>query len=105
MRALIDEMREKGHEPSLVKIYNLLRGRDTALLCWCDGYSEKDKELKLSLHFIECCEAATDLEKDFDLQTHRYLVKYESGIVIEFLGMDEKQTEGFETHLKEMFSG
>ena len=101
MRALIDEMREKGHEPSLVRVYSLIGGRDTALIGWWDGYSEKDKELKLS--FLECCDAASDLSKDFDLQTRRCLVNCESGIVIEFLDIDESQAAGFEEYAKGMY--
>lgn len=98
MRALIDEMREKGREPSLVRVYSLIGGRDTALLGWWDGYSEKDKELKLSL--LECCDAALGLEKDFDLQTRRCLVNYASGVVLEFLDIDARQAERFEEYVK-----
>ena len=101
MRALIDEMREKGHEPSLVRVYSLIGGRDMALIGWWDGYSEKDNELKLS--FLECCEAASDLAKDFDLQTRRCLVNCESGIVIEFLDTDESQAACFEEYAKGMY--
>lgn len=101
MRALIDEMREKGNEPSLVRVYSLTGNRDNALIGWWDGYSEKDKVLKLSL--LECCAAASDLEKDFDLQTRRCLVNCETGIVVEFLDIDEKQAEGFEEYVKEMY--
>ena len=101
MRVLIDEMREKGHEPSLVRVYSLIGGRDTALIGWWDGYSEKDNELKLS--FLECCDAASDLVKDFDLQTRRCLVNCETGIVIEFLDIDENQATGFEEYAKGMY--
>ena len=101
MRALIDEMREKGNEPSLVRVYSLIGNRDTALIGWWDGYSEKDKVLKLSL--LECCTAASGLEKDFDLQTRRCLVNCETGIVVEFLDINEKQAEGFEEYVKGMY--
>mgnify|MGYP007069877024 CR=1 FL=1 len=101
MRALIDEMREKGHEPSLLKVYSLIGNRDTALLGWWDGCSDKEKELKMTL--LECCDAASDLSKEFDLQTRRCLVNYDSGIVIEFLDIDEHQAEGFEEYIKEMY--
>ena len=101
MRALVDEIREKGNEPSLVRVYSILGGRSTSLIGWWDGYSEQDKELKLSL--LECCDAAADLEKEFDLQTRRCLVNYESGMVIEFLDIDEMQAEGFEKYVKEMY--
>ena len=101
MRALIDEMREKGHEPSLVRVYSLLHGRETALLGWWDGYSDKQNELNLSL--LECCDAASDLRKDFDLQTRRCVVNYETGIVVEFLDIDESQAEGFEEYVKGMY--
>ena len=101
MRALIDEMREKGHEPSLVRVYSLIGGRGTALIGWWDGYSEKDNELKLS--FLECCDAASGLAKDFDLQTRRCLVNCESGVVVEFLDIDESQAAGFEEYAKGMY--
>ena len=101
MRALIDEMREKGHEPSLVRVYSLIGDRSNVLMGWWDGYSDKEKELKLSL--LECCDSASELEKEFDLQTRRCLVNYESGIVVEFLDIDEKQAEGFEEYVKGMY--
>ena len=47
MRALIDEMRESGHEPSLVKIYNLGENRAEAIIGWWNGYSDSEKEIKL----------------------------------------------------------
>ena len=37
MRALVDEMRANGHEPSIVKIYSLIGDRDTALMGWWNG--------------------------------------------------------------------
>lgn len=52
---------------------------------------------------LESCEAATGLAKEFDFQTRRCLVNYESGVVIEFLDIDEMQAEGFEKYVKEMY--
>lgn len=101
MRALIDEMRAKGHEPSLVKIYSLIGDRDNALIGWWEGYSESEKEIRLSL--LECCDAATGLRKDFDLQVRRCIVNHASGIVIELLDVDEAQSAGFEEYMRVMY--
>ena len=101
MRALIDEMRARGHEPSLVKIYSLIGNRDNALIGWWEGYSESEKEIRLSL--LECCDAATDLRKDFDLQTRRCIVNHASGVVIELLDIDEAQSAGFEEYVRVMY--
>lgn len=94
MRALIDEMRAGGHEPSLVKVYSLIGDRDTALMGWWNGYSESEKEIDLSL--LELCDADTALRKDFDLQPRRCLINHASGIVVEFLDIDEEQAAVFE---------
>ena len=94
MRALIDEMRAKGHEPSIVKIYSLLGERDTALMGWWNGYSESEKEIDLTL--LELCDVDTELRKDFDLQTRRCLVNHASGIVVEFIDVDKVQASAFE---------
>ena len=89
MRALIDEMRANGHEPSFVKVYSLIGDRDTALMgCW-NGYSESEKEIDLNL--LELCDADSELRKDFDLQPRRCLVNHASGIVVEFLDVEETQ--------------
>lgn len=101
MRALIDEMTETGHSPSLVRIYSLGENRDNFLIGWWDGYSESERELKLKL--LECCDAATELSKEFDLQTRRCLVSYESGIVIEFLDIDEHSAASFEKYVKKRY--
>ena len=94
MRALVDEMRADGHEPSLVKVYSLIGSRDTALMGWWNGYSESEKEVDLRL--LELCDADTALRKDFDLQPRRCLVNHASGIVVEFLDLDESQAAEFE---------
>ena len=94
MRALIDDIRAIGHEPSLVKIYSLIGDRDTALMGWWNGYSESEKEIDLTL--LELCDADTELRKDFDLQTRRCLVGYASGIVVEFLDLNEGEATMFE---------
>ena len=94
MRALVDEMRANGHEPSLVKVYSLIASRDTALMGWWNGYSESEKEI--DLRFLELCEADTALRNDFDLQPRRCLVNHTSGIVVEFLDLDGAQVAGFE---------
>ena len=101
MRALVDEMRQKGNEPSLLRIYSLTGNRDNSLIGWWDGYSESEREIKLSL--LECCDAATDLSKDFDLQPRRCVVSYASGIVIEFLDIDKTQADGFEAYVKKKY--
>ena len=89
MRALIDEMRANGHEPSFVKVYSLIGDRDTALMgCW-NGYSESEKEIDLNL--LELCDADSELRKDFDLQPRQCLVNHASGIVVEFLDVEETQ--------------
>ena len=101
MVALVDEMCARGYEPSLVKIYSLIGNRDTALLGWWEGYSESEKEVRLSL--LECCDAATNLRKDFDLQTRRCIVNHASGIVVEFLDIDKVQSAGFEEYMRVMY--
>ena len=102
MRALIDEMRKGGHEPSLMRVYSLIGNRDNSLIGWWDGYSESENEVKLSL--LECCDATEDLHKDFDLQTRRCVVNYDSGIVIEFLDLDETQAESFKKYVIASYS-
>lgn len=94
MRALVDEMRAGGHEPSLVKVYSLIGNRDTALMGWWNGYSESEKEIDLRL--LELCDADTALRNDFDLQPRRCLVNHASGIVIEFLDLDGSGASEFE---------
>lgn len=101
MRSLIDEMSEKGYEPSLVRIYSLGENRDNSIIGWWNGYSESEKEIKLNL--LECCDSAIELPKEFDLQTRQCLINYESGIVIELLDIDKKQAEGFEKYVKEQY--
>lgn len=94
MRALVDDMRAGGHEPSLVKIYSLIGDRDTALMGWWNGYSESEKEIDLKL--LELCDADTALRKDFDLQPRRCLINHASGIIVEFLDLDESGAAEFE---------
>lgn len=102
MRALIDEMRKNGHEPSLMRVYSLIGNLDNSLIGWWDGYSESENEVKLSL--LECCDATEDLHKDFDLQTRRCVVNYGSGIVVEFLDLDETQAESFKKYVIASYS-
>lgn len=45
---------------------------------------------------LELCDADTALRKDFDLQPRRCLVNHASGIVVEFLDIDEVQATSFE---------
>lgn len=92
MRAITDEMQERGNNPSFVKVYNLGDKGNYVLGYW-NGYSESEKEISLTL--LECCDAATELHKDFYLQTRKCIINYDSGIVIEFLDISERQAKAF----------
>lgn len=96
IRALTDELQEKGHGPSFVKVYKL--GNSDYILGWWNGYSESEKEVSLTL--LECCDVAKEFRRDFNLQTRKCLINYASGMVIEFLDIDEEAADAFLNHVK-----
>lgn len=102
IRALTDEMLSAGHEPSLLKIYGLGENQNKPLIGWWDGYSESEKEIRLK--FLECCDTIPELLEQFNIQTRRCLLNYDSGIVIEFLELDQEQAKGFENYLIKKYS-
>ena len=101
IRSLVDEMGEKGYEPSLVRIYKLGENRDNFIIGWWNGYSESEKEIKLTL--LECCDSATELPKEFDLQVRQCLISYESGIVIEFLDINKENAAAFDKYIRKKY--
>ena len=96
IRALTDELQEKGHGPSFVKVYKL--GNSDYILGWWNGYSESEKEVSLTL--LECCDAAKGFRRDFNLQTRKCVINYASGMVIEFLDIDEGAADALLDYVK-----
>ena len=98
LRALVDEMLENKHAPSLVKVYILGENRDKPLIGWWNGYSESEKEIKLTR--LELCDATPELKKILELQPRHCWINHNSGIVVEFLDWDRTQDKAFEEWLR-----
>ena len=98
IRALTDKLQEEGHGPTFVKVYNLGDSRGDYTLGWWNGYSESEKEVSLAL--LECCDADVELHKQFYFQTRKCVINYDSGVVIEFLDIDETAANAFLDHAK-----
>lgn len=101
LSAFIDKLSEKDHGPSIVKVYTLGENREKPLIGWFDGYSESEKEIKLSL--LEFCENDPELNKILVLQPRRCVVNYNSGIVMEFLDVDAEHIKDLDDRLREKY--
>lgn len=101
LRALIDEMREKGQPPSLVRVYTLGEDRDKALIGWWNGYSESEKEIRLTR--LELCDADPEFNGRLKLQPRQCWVNHSSGLVIEFLEWDKTQDDKFDAYLRKKY--
>ena len=101
LRALVDEMTEAGKPPSLVRAYPLGGDRDKALIGWWDGWSESEKEIKLTR--LELCDVDGGLIERLALQPRRCLIDRASGVVVEFVEWDEAQYDAFDAYLRRRY--
>ncbi|MBQ7570492.1 MAG: hypothetical protein IJT22_06135, partial [Synergistaceae bacterium] len=102
LRWIVDELKKKEHGPTLVKVYTLDGDRDKPLIGWWDGYSETEKEI--ALKNISLCEADPHLNDLLKLQYRHCWINHNSGVVIEFLEVDQSQHDGFKNHIYNSYS-
>ena len=92
MRFLTDQMQEQNHSPSLVRVREL--GKAQSLIGWWNGFSESEKEINLAL--LESCDATTNLSEKFDLYPRKCIINYETGLIVEFLDVNEEYADRFQ---------
>ena len=102
MKALLDNMFEKGTPPSLVRTYKLGESDKPPLVGWWNGYSETEKELKLTL--LELCAAVQDINERIDLQPRQCCVNCNSGVVTEFVEWDSCRADKFKKFMEESYN-